>query len=71
MHLLPAAALVETDEIKNILNAPPSPFFSLSHIPHTNSRHYTGPGKIKYTSITFFPQSYVTAIHTLHVCGNA
>ena len=71
MHPLLATALVETEEIWNILNAPPFPFFPLSLIPHTSSRHYTGLGKIKYTSITFFPHSYVTAIHTLHVCVNA
>ena len=46
------------------LNAPLFPFFPLSHIPHTSFRHYTGLGKITYTSITFLPQSYVTATHT-------
>ena len=69
MHPLPVAALVEKEEIWNIINAPPFPFFPLSHINHASSRHYTG--KNKYTSITFLPQSYVTAIHTLHVCDNA
>ena len=71
MHTILAAALVETDKIWNRLNAPPFPFFALFHIPHTSSRHYTGLGKITYTSITSLPQSYVIAIHTLHVCGNA
>ena len=71
MYTLLAAALVETDKIWNRLNAPPFPFVPLSHIPHTSSRHDTGLGKIKYTPITFLPQSYVTAIHTRHVCDNA
>jgi hypothetical protein len=38
MYPLPGAALFETDEIWNILNAPPFTFFPRPHIPHTSSR---------------------------------